>query len=1052
MRNLLIHISDIHYNAEGTIENQGKVLNAFIEDLVDQVTKREYDKCFLVISGDLVVAGDEKENYRSFDTNFIRPIITRLDLPRTQIIVAPGNHDLMRNSVKRIKSTHHGLVLQKLDEKSFNDILASEDEKGNLLSKFANYHYYVTQSLKIPIDECCEASVDLDDNWSVLVLNSALLSEGGLDKWDDEKYLAIHTRKIEQWVQQHREKRKMLVCHHPANWFQEWARIEFEKACQHNFDIVLSGHVHEQKVYKVPSNVHEMICASAPQLFTDKYDLTLGYSLIDIDTDGVDTITYREWNSKRGKFTYGLSFTDDDDSLGVLKFREDQKTNEPEKIDRLTAVYEGKLSLGMQVYQNQPKEWIERYFTEERIDRKNVSMSKLNLHSETDIINRGKNAYIIASPDCGHTCLAYHFLLTLRKNFNKAGIYIKPSFNLKNFVNNIDTSKSEIGIINDADVEWIVVDDWGLDGTVAKQMLLTLKSRFPNAPILLMANHGDGFSSDKQEELDFFNSFDVLYLAPITRIQMRSLVEKYNAGNRYMEDGDKVLKRLDDDLRTFNMHRSPYNCITLLEVFSAGQFEEYPVNRTKVLERALRKIFEATDFPNYNTILPNLEECESAVGYFCTNQIRLIEKKQISAYGAFTITQGTFIDKVKPLFEKTGTALRLDVLFEALVLSGILVPCGENAYTFHLRTWAYYFAAVWMLKDKEFANEMLENKRYLHYPEIIEFYTGKTLDRTNALQILNADLSQVVQRVQGKFKVTDDYNPFSQMHVNASEESKQVLIESIKEKIQQTELPREVKDKMLDRTYNVGAPFNQEVYQNVVEYTVQHMFADIKIASKALRNSSMADKGAKQELLDTILRAWSTFAKVVTLVAKDFAQQGCINIDGERFELVEEYDKYNEQEKVWHIIENIPINIMQLFQDDLYSVRLDAILGEYFDSASDKIKKHLLACLMILKNPEGWESRIKNYIAQIGADSYYLNGTLIALAVHKDYGTSGIDNERKTNSLLRTVSYKLDTGSMPSSINQAERKPNMADVPRMGFTNMRNNKNKGSKKGKRKKK
>lgn len=1046
MKNLIIHLSDIHYDANGAPENQGKVLSAFVDDVVEQVSKREYDKCFIIISGDLVMAGDEKSNYTSFDTNIIRTIVMRLNLPRTQIIVAPGNHDLMRREVKSIKTTHHGLVSQKLDEKSFNDILESDGEKGNLLGKFANYYSYVTQLLKMPLDECCEASVDLDDNWSVLVLNSALLSEGGLDGWDDEKYLAIHTRKIEQWVQQHKDKRKMLVCHHPAAWLQDWARIEFEKACQHNFDIVLSGHVHEQKIYKVPSNVHETIYAYAPQLFTNKYDLTLGYSLINIDTDGVDTISYREWNSKREKFTYGLSFTDDDDNLGELKFREGQNVNETEKVDRLIAVYEGKLSHEMQVYQNQPKEWIERYFTEDRIDRKNVSLSKLNLHSEVDIINKSKNAYIIASPDCGQTCLAYHFLLTLKKNYGKTGIYVKPSYNLKNFVNNIDVSMSEIGVENDADIEWVVVDDWGLEGAVAKQMLLTLKQRFSNAAILLMASHGDSFSSANQEETDFFNSFDVLYLAPITRIQMRSLVEKYNTGNRYMEDGDKVLKRLDDDLRTFNMHRSPYNCITLLEVFSAGQFEEFPVNRTKVLERALRKIFETTDFPNYNTILPNLEECESAVGYFCANQIRLIEKKQISAYGAFDITQGTFIDKVKPLFEKTGTSLRLDILFEALVISGILVPCGENAYTFHLRTWAYYFAAVWMLKDKEFANEMLENKRYLHYPEIIEFYTGKTLDRTNALQILNADLSQVVQRVQDKFKVTEDYNPFSQMRVNASAESKQVLIESIKAKIQQTELPREVKDKMLDRTYNVGAPFNQAVYQNVVEYTVQHMFADIKIASKALRNSSMADKGAKEELLDTILRAWSTFAKVVTLVAKDFAQQGCINIDGERFELVEEYDKYNEQEKVWHIIENIPINIMQLFQDDLYSVRLDAILGDYFDNVSDKIKKHLLACIMILKNPEGWERRINNYIAQIGADSYYLNGTLIALAVHKDYGTSGTDNERKTNTLLRTVSYKIDTGSMPLSMNQAERKPNMADIPRMGFADMRNNKKKKKKK------
>ena len=89
-------------------------------------------------------------------------------------------------------------------------------------------------------------------------------------------------------------------------------------------------------------------------------------------------------------------------------------------------------------------------------------------------------------------------------------------------------------------------------------------------------------------------------MAPMQLSQLRNIVSVYNRKHRIGEE-DVVLKRLNDDIQNFNMHRTPLNCISLLEVFS-NSFEDNPVNRTEKIERLLRIIFENEEVPNYKSL------------------------------------------------------------------------------------------------------------------------------------------------------------------------------------------------------------------------------------------------------------------------------------------------------------------------------------------------------------------------------------------------------------------------------------------------------------------
>ena len=57
-----------------------------------------------------------------------------------------------------------------------------------------------------------------------------------------------------------------------------------------------------------------------------------------------------------------------------------------------------------------------------------------------------------------------------------------------------------------------------------------------------------------------------LYLTPLKHEQERLIVDEYNK-DKFIDESDAIVNKLDEDLKNFNLHRTPYSCVTLLTVF-----------------------------------------------------------------------------------------------------------------------------------------------------------------------------------------------------------------------------------------------------------------------------------------------------------------------------------------------------------------------------------------------------------------------------------------------------------------------------------------------------
>lgn len=1000
----LIFISDIHFGLSQA-EDQGKVLSSFLNDVSDQVLSLKNRRIFLVIGGDLVQDADETNVYNTFQQTFLNPLLCRIGITQNNVIIVPGNHDIQRKEINQIKDLYFPFIDKIKTEKAFNDSLYNDRYQSILLDKFKAYDAF-SRSIMNDTYNLKSYGFDLGEGWGIFCLNSSILSSAGIDNRTDRGCLGFDTRALNKWLQTTEFKHRILLSHHPHNFCAEWVNHEIKNLIKSNFDIVLSGHVHDQELINHLNGNEKYIHLQSPQLFTRKDDsYPLGYSIISISEDGVEQVQFREWFNNRNKFRAGLDFTEEDD--GIVRFNNIPLLLPSREIKEVASsidtLLQQKLNSAMQSYHGQPYLWVDRFITEDRLDY-NFSMSKSHLYSEQDIINKSKSIQLIAPPQYGLTCYGLHFALTLWRTTQKFALYLDFTGKTKKFERHINSVLDEFNV-KAHNVDWIIVDNWNVSKSEAQSILTYFSLQYPDIPIMLLCQYTERFFTEHEILTSVKTPFSSFYLAPIKYEQMRQISDAYNALAN-ITDGDTLVNRVDSDIRKLHLHRTPFNCVTLLTVFSES-FDESPINRTAVIRRILYILFENSILTTYRDSQPDVRDCEVCLGYFCS---KMVED------GVSLFTYNDFFVKIQEFCNEHSVSLNIKYLFDVLDYNRIIIPIDNQVYQFRYSFWVYYFAAMHMHDAETFADRVLANQNYLKYPEILEYYTGKERKAKDAVEIVSFDLSTVIDCVIKKSGADVNENPFGILRFNQSEEASKKIIQELEDNVQISNLPQEIKDSVKDLSYSPSEAFHQSIKKIYIEYSVGHLIKIIEVASKVLRNSDYVKTKYKQDLLGTIVSAWKTLSTFIYLVSPSFAKNGYVELGGFSFKLSEGYNRYEtDEERAIQIIVNIPRNMMLLFKDDLFSTKLSELLTQSFDSETDKMKKHLLACLLVYQQPNGWDSCIMEYIRRVGKDSYYL-GTMIELMQDIYYlGELDASARSRMKNLLKTAIYKSQYGQLPSS-------------------------------------
>lgn len=635
----------------------------------------------------------------------------------------------------------------------------------------------------------------------------------------------------------------------------------------------------------------------------------------------------------------------------------EKKNSEPEIGNSLLSLFNNRFEDALKTYSSQPIIWVDPILSKSD-DIKSSPDEEDDRASVFDLCKTPLDLIIKAPPQFGLTCLSHFIIKTSLEKYSFVGLYLDAAnFKANSTEKAVNAELSNLGVDLKC-VKFIILDSWTHTETDNLRKLKRLSALYADIPLIVMQRIDENNFRKTGEDIVIEKQFDVLHLLPLPRGHVRQVVSEYN-NKRSIGDEDVVLEKVVSDLEVLNIHRTPFNCITLLKV-SEKYFDESPVNRTKMLEMVLFLLFNLDEVPTYKS-KPDLKDCEYVLGRFCEQMIKENE---------FQFTRIDFIRDLRAFCTEKLIDLEIELVFDILFKNNIIIERGSG-FVFRFKYWIFYFAAHRMHNNKDFSNYIFEEEKYNSFPEIIEFYTGIDRNRKDALEILIKDIRSACDVVERKVGLPENMNPYEIIKWKPSDESVSHIKQEIGDDVQQSKLPLEVKDRYADRNYDQSKPYNQTVHTVLRDYSLVVLMQKIKASSVALRNSDYVSPDVKRELLSEIVRSWDQLSKVLLALSPLLAQNGYAAFEGAGFILAGDWGSTFEQ-RINRVIQCNPTNVVSMFKDCLYSNKMGPLLFDYFKNEKNSLRKHELALFLVFERPNGWKSQIENYISTIHKNSFFL--------------------------------------------------------------------------------
>lgn len=293
---LFLHLSDIHFHNK--ISGGKFDLDADLRNELELDAGRMSDELgrvnAVLISGDIAFAG--KEDEYDIAKNWLCKLVDLVKCDISNIWMVPGNHDVDRDKVKKMKLVK--LFHEKVKSATSNheidtllrDFLSDYDNRQLILSPMQAFNVFAGKfdcGLHKESPFCWESELfELNDGSYIKIrgLNSAIVS----DEDDDDKYNKVVLGTIQSTLMTVPSIEYITLCHHPPQWLKDCESVE--EILSKRVKIQLFGHKHHQKVLKVNNS----IVVTAGAVHPDRQESTWEprYNFLSIWVDSKDGERY----------------------------------------------------------------------------------------------------------------------------------------------------------------------------------------------------------------------------------------------------------------------------------------------------------------------------------------------------------------------------------------------------------------------------------------------------------------------------------------------------------------------------------------------------------------------------------------------------------------------------------------------------------------------------------------------------------------------------------------------------------------------------------------
>lgn len=294
----ILHFSDVHWHSQNE-ENVRIIQKAMVEDIKNLKENEGIKFDLALFTGDLVLAGENREDFDTAHSNVLKPILNAAELSEEHLFICPGNHDASRRSVREADFIEQGLKHSLKSVDAVNQHLRCLDENDDnaklAMRRMINFEDYYDQTfqsadatsgtVKIYIIQINGTSVGIasfDNSWR------ATGEAGGVDR----NHLLLGERNVDFAIEKLAHVDLAIgIFHHPGSWLAEFDAASVLPRLSEGFDILAYGHVHAtEPEIKTTVNGNALMSQSGSLYAGREY--YNGYQIIEVDP-GICRADYR---------------------------------------------------------------------------------------------------------------------------------------------------------------------------------------------------------------------------------------------------------------------------------------------------------------------------------------------------------------------------------------------------------------------------------------------------------------------------------------------------------------------------------------------------------------------------------------------------------------------------------------------------------------------------------------------------------------------------------------------------------------------------------------
>jgi hypothetical protein len=752
----LVHISDFHLEKD-LLTTDNQVIEPLIKDISDYHS--DIPITAIVCSGDLIDRGgwhyaSPEKAFQAFAENVVDPLLGALQMRRDRFIIAPGNHDVVRDEDSPYIDA--GLRDELKDRDSLNEFLEKGCPEGvQRMKAFESFRESFYDDCDQPIKEgsrfACFRFESDGTELGIVALDSA---------WrcyeDDEEHLLIGERSVVHGFEAVKDcDLKVAVHHHPLEQLAEFDRQIVKPRIERDFDMSLTGHVHSSDaVSSDRASTGLLFVSTAPGVLRENTrptsrDYENGYRIIDIrDRE----ITSHDRTYIPGKNKFGPSLLSKE-AGGISTFRlptdaqARRRKFERTLIEQIGTRVEDRLNEHLVTYGTDtcaPKTIRELFVAPELIyrdrkasetiddlDEESVNETPLSLD---DLLKSPDNFLLCGSKESGKTVLLDRLLTKIvdeASEYRLIPVHIKwPEIGNRRFESEV---KSNTGV-GSSDVESLctnhnivlLIDDMNFESRDRSilQRLRDFVAKYPRVRII--ATH----LQDNPGEIPvgLLHQNDTLNLIPLTIRsfgvqQIKALVINWFGGAKGY-DMAKDIDRIVNLFQALSLPSNPLSISIFLWMIEKQEMYE-PTNESTMMENFIERLFEkhsAREALSGRFDSHNKQRLLAGIAHFMYRQDN----------PDYSVSHPDLQVFIKDNLEAKKFDFNPLTILDQFVKMGIFSVTGSNV-RFRFRCFFEYFLAKRIQYESDFENDVLENKLLAFFSEI-KYLTGLQRDRTDILK------------------------------------------------------------------------------------------------------------------------------------------------------------------------------------------------------------------------------------------------------------------------------------------------------------------------------